>query len=95
MKHKHRGILNAVFAHPVSGNIDPRQAFALVEALGGEVAHGGHGQMVVKLGGHTHGFHDVRHALSKDDVSTLRKLLEQAGFTPESMEKEEEEAEAE
>ena len=89
MKHKQHGILNAIFAHPVSGNVDPRQAFALVEALGGEVTHGGHGQIVIKLGGHTHGFHDVRHALSKDDVVTLRKFLEQAGFTPESVEKEE------
>ena len=84
MKHRQHTILDAIFAHPVSANIDPRQAFALVEALGGEVSHGGHGHVIVKLRGHTHGFHDVRHALSKDDVVTLRKFLEQAGFAPET-----------
>jgi hypothetical protein len=87
MNHKQLGIFNAIFAHPVSANIDPRQAFALVEALGGEVTHGGHGQVVVKLAGHTHGFHDVRHSLSKDEVVTLRKFLEQAGFAQETAEK--------
>ncbi len=82
MNHHQHATLAAIFAHPVSANIDPRQAFALVEALGGEVSHGGHGHIIVKLGGHTHGFHDVHHALPKDDVVTLRKFLEQAGFTP-------------
>ena len=82
MNHKQRGLLHAIFAHPVSGNIDPRQAFSLVEALGGEVTHGGHGQIVIKLGGHTHGFHETRHDMSKDEVVELRKFLEQAGIDP-------------
>jgi hypothetical protein len=82
MNHHRHATLQAIFAHPVSANIDPRQAFALIETLGGEVSHGGHGHIIVKLGGHTHGFHDVHHALPKDDVVTLRKFLEQAGFTP-------------
>ncbi len=84
MKHKQHGIIEAIFAHPIGSNIDPRQAFALIEKLGGEVTHGGNGHVIVKLGGHTHGFHDVRHSLPKDDVATLRKFLEQAGFTPET-----------
>ena len=85
MNHHKRATLEAIFAHPVSANIDPRQAFALIEALGGETTHGGHGHVIAKLGGHTHGFHDVRHALSKEDVVTLRKFLETAGFTPETV----------
>jgi hypothetical protein len=82
MNHKHRGTLHALFAHPVSSNIDPRPVFAMIEALGGEIAHGGHGQIVVKLKGHTHGFHDTRHAFSKDEVAALRKFLEQADIDP-------------
>ncbi len=82
MNHKQRGTLHALFAHPVSANIDPRPVFSMVEALGGEVTHGGHGQIVVKLNGHTHGFHDTRHALSKDEVTALRKFLEAAGIDP-------------
>ena len=83
MNHKQRATLHALFAHPISNNLDPRQVFATIEALGGETTHGGHGQIVVKLNHHTHGFHDIGHALSKDDVAALRKFLEAAGFDPE------------
>jgi hypothetical protein len=82
MNHKQRGVLHALFAHPVSANIDPRPVFAAIESLGGEVTHGGHGQIVVKLNGHTHGFHDTRHSLSKEEVASLRKFLEAAGIDP-------------
>ena len=82
MNHKQRSTLHSLFAHPVSSNIDPRTAFATLEALGADVTHGGHGQMVVKLNGHTAGFHDSRHALSKQEVSALRKFLETAGVDP-------------
>lgn len=83
MNHKQRVTLHSLFAHPVSSNIDPRAVHGLIEALGGEVAHGGHGHLVIKLNGHTHGFHDTRHALSKDEVATVRKFLEGAGVDPE------------
>ena len=84
MSHKHRHVLQALFAHPVSSNIDPRQVFAMIEALGGELGHGGHGQMVVKLNGHTHGFHDTRHTFSKEEVAAVRKFLELAGIGPDT-----------
>ena len=82
MNHKQRNTLHALFAHPVSSNIDPRLAYSVVEALGGEVTHGGHGHIVMKLNGHTHGFHGSRHALSKQEVSALRKFLETTGVDP-------------
>ena len=83
MNHKHRAALHALFAHPVSANIDPRQVFSVIEEIGGEVTHGGHGQIVIRLNGHTHGFHDSRHALTKDEVVGLKKFLESAGVNPE------------
>ena len=82
MNHKHRATLHALFAHPISTNIDPKQVFSVIEELGGEVTHGGHGQIVVRLNQHTHGFHDTRHDLSKDEVAALRKFLETAGIDP-------------
>jgi hypothetical protein len=82
MNHKQRAILHAIFAHPVSGNLDPRLVHAMLEALGGELTQGGHGHIVVRLNGHTHGFHDPRHALAKDEVVALRKFLETAGIDP-------------
>jgi hypothetical protein len=83
MNHKQRATLHGIFAHPVSGNIDPRLAYAVLEALGAEVSHGGHGHVVVRLNGHTHGFQDARHALSKEQAMALRKFLEAAGVDPE------------
>lgn len=82
MNHRHRKVLHALFAHPVSSNIDPRHVTAVFEELGAEVAHGGHGQIKVTLKGHTHGFHDSHHSLSKEEVGQVRRFLEQAGIDP-------------
>ena len=82
MNHKHRNTLQALFAHPVSGNIDPRLVYAVIEALGGEVTHGGSSHVKVKLNGHTHGFHDTQHSLSKEEVVAMGKFLEAAGIDP-------------
>jgi hypothetical protein len=71
MNHKHRAILHALFAHPLSSNIDPKMVKATLEELGAEITHGGHG------------FHDSHHALPKDEVVALRKFLTEAGIDPE------------
>jgi hypothetical protein len=82
MNHKHRATLHALFAHPVSSNIDPRLVKATLEELGAEISHGGHGHLMVRLNGVSQGFHDSHHSLSKDEVSSLRKFLAEAGIDP-------------
>jgi hypothetical protein len=82
MNHRHRKVLHALFAHPVSANIDPKHVLAVLEELGAEVAAGGHGQIKVTLNGHTRGFPDARHALSPDEVAALRHFLVEAGVDP-------------
>lgn len=82
MNHKHLNTLHALFAHPLSSNIDPRLVHAMVEDLGGEVTQGSHGHIKIKLNGHTHGFHEARHSLAKEEVVELRKFLETAGIDP-------------
>lgn len=82
MNHPHRKVLHALFAHPVSSNIDPRSVHATLAELGAEVSHGGHGQVLVKLNGHSHGFHDSHHSLSPEEVAALRKFLAEAGVDP-------------
>jgi hypothetical protein len=82
MNHHRRKVLHALFAHPVSANIDPKHVASVFEDLGAEVAHGGHGQIKVTLNGRTHGFHDTRHSLSRDEVTEMRRFLEQAGVDP-------------
>jgi hypothetical protein len=83
MNHKHRITLHALFAHPVSNNIDTKAVKATLEELGADVSHGGHGQLIVKLNGFSHGFHDVQHSLPKEEVMGLRKFLTDAGVDPE------------
>ncbi len=68
MNHKHRTTLHALFAHPMSSNIDPKMVKAMLEE--------------VTLNGFTHGFHDIHHSLPKDEVATLRKFLTDAGVDP-------------
>lgn len=82
MNHQHRKVLHALFAHPVSANIDPKHVFAVFEAVGAEVTAGGSGQIKVALNGHTHGFHETRHSLSKEEVVEMRKFLTTAGVDP-------------
>ena len=82
MNHRHRKVLHALFAHPVSANIDPKQVHAALADIGAEVEHGGHGQILVRLNGQTLGFHDSRHSLSKEEVGALRKFLAEAGVDP-------------
>ncbi|MBK1661928.1 hypothetical protein [Paracraurococcus ruber] len=82
MNHRHRKVLHALFAHPVSANLDPKHVVAALEEIGADITRGGHGQIVVRLGGYMHGFHDDRHSLSKEEVGTLRKLLASAGVDP-------------
>jgi hypothetical protein len=82
MNHKHRAILHALFAHPISSNIDPKDVKAVLETLGAEITHGGHSHVVIKLNGHTHGFHETPHSLTKDEVAGVRKLLEDADIDP-------------
>ena len=38
MNHKHRNTLHALFAHPVSSNIDPKAVKSVLEALGVQAA---------------------------------------------------------
>jgi hypothetical protein len=82
MNHKQRAVLHAIFAHPIGSNIDPRPVHSVLETLGAEVTYGGHGHVLVRLNGHTHGFRSSSHALQRDDVMMLRKFLAMAGIDP-------------
>jgi hypothetical protein len=82
MNHKHRIALHALFAHPMSSNVDPKIVKSMLEELGAEITHSRHNHLLVTLNGVTHGFHDTHHSLSKDEVAALRKFLTEAGIEP-------------
>ena len=75
----HRYTLHALFAHPISNNIDPRLVKATLEELDADITHGGHGHLLVTLNGLTHGFHDGgrRHYEKRSGEAVQpRRLLE-------------------
>ena len=82
MNHKHRTTLHALFAHPMSSNIDPKIVKSMLDELGAEIIYTRHNHVLVTLNGFTHGFHDIHHSLPKDEVAALRKFLTDAGVDP-------------
>jgi len=82
VNHQHRKVPHALFAHPVSANIDPKQVFSVFEEVGADVTSGGRGQVKMTLNGHTHFFHETRHSLSREAAVEMRKFPVTAGLDP-------------
>ena len=83
MNHRHRKVLAALFAHPISANIDFKEVEGVLKELGAEIENKHGNRIGVKLNGHAHAFQHAQHSLSKDEVVQIKKFLEQAGVTPE------------
>jgi hypothetical protein len=82
MNHRHRKTLHALFAHPVSGNIDFKEVVHVLEALGAEIENKSGNRIGVTLAGHTAAFVHAHHDMSKDEVAHLRKFLVTCGVDP-------------
>ena len=82
MNHRHRKILHALFAHPVSANIDPKGVEAVLGELGAEIDNRHGARIGVKLNGHTAVFHKAQHSLHKQEVAQIRHFLEECGVDP-------------
>jgi hypothetical protein len=82
----HRTTLRKIFAHPLDHNIQWHEAVALLQHVGTATEH--EGALRVTLGGHSTTLHAPHSghgdALAADQVMDLRRLLEQAGITPET-----------
>lgn len=82
MNHRHRKILHALFAHPVSANISARAVEAMLGELGAEVQTGGHGRLHVRLDGHQLVLPHHGGELSPQEVQQLRRFLIDRGVDP-------------
>lgn len=82
MNHKHRKTLHALFAHPISANIDFREVVHALEALGAEVTNKSGNRIGVKLNGHSAAFTHVHHDLPKEEVVQIKKFLAACGVDP-------------
>lgn len=82
MNHRHRKVLHALFAHPVSANISFKDLMHVLEELGGEVDNKSGNRIGVKLNGHSASFSHAQHSLPKEEVAQIRKFLETCGVDP-------------
>jgi len=82
MNHHHRKILHALFAHPISANIDFNKVVHLLEDIGAEVDNKSGNRVGVKLNGHSAAFTHANHSLPKEEVVQVRKFLETCGIKP-------------
>ena len=82
MNHRHRKVLHALFAHPISANIDLNHVESVFRELGAEVATAHSGKLTVKLNGHSANFSASHASLPKEEVVQMRKFLEGCGVDP-------------
>lgn len=82
INHRHRKVLHAVFAHPVSGNIDFKDVEHLLAELGAEIDNRSGARIGVTLGGHTVVLHHAHKSLPLEEVQQVRKFLETSGVDP-------------
>lgn len=83
MNHRHRKVLHAIFAHPISSNIDLRAVEAVFRELGAEIEERTGSRIAVTLKGHTALFHHAQHSLPKEEVVQIRRFLIDCGVAPE------------
>jgi len=80
-----RRALEAVFRHPVPGNLAWSDALHLIERIGA-ARQEPNGRVLLTIGEHRHVLHQPRtKELAPEDVTQLRKFLESAGVTPDSV----------
>jgi HicA toxin of bacterial toxin-antitoxin, len=84
MKRKHQKTLEAIFAHPVSGNIQWRDIEALLAELGAEISEREGSRIAVVLFGEVRVFHRPHPSPNTDKgaVASIRKWLNDNEVNP-------------
>ncbi len=84
MKRKHQKTIEALFAHPVSGNIPWRDIETLFIELGAEITEREGSRVLVRLFGERRVYHRPHPAPTTDKgaVASIRDWLKSHGVTP-------------
>lgn len=82
MNHRHRKVLHALFAHPMSTNINFKDLMHVFEELGAEVDNKSGNRVGVKLNGHSAAFSHAQHSVPREEVAQIKKFLETCGIDP-------------
>ncbi len=87
LNHHHRVTVEGIFRHPVGHNIEWHDVLSLLEHVG-TVVEEENGRFTVTVGAETETFDQPRHHdVSVQQVLDVRRMLEGAGITPASFEK--------
>ena len=81
MNHHQRKVLHAIFAHPVSANLDLKDVTGVLAGLGAEIDAKTKSRIGVTLNGQTTFLHLTNHSLLKAEVMQIRKFLESCGIS--------------
>jgi hypothetical protein len=82
MNHKHRKVLQAIFAHPASNNLDFKEVIHALESLGAEVSNKAGNRIGISLNGRSVALTHAHHDLPKEEVMQVRKFLVSCGISP-------------
>lgn len=88
MSHKHKALLEKVFAHPIATNIDWKKLAAALEHYGAtiDVSNANRAHIVIKDQELTLGLPHHGHELAnKEEVTKLRHFLEAVELTPKQL----------
>jgi len=84
VNHHQRKVLHAIFAHPVSANLEMKDIMNVLNGLGAEIDAKSKSRLGVALNGRTTVLHLASHSLMKAEVMQIRKFLESCGITAEA-----------
>lgn len=84
MKRRHQRVLELIFVHPTSGNVQWKDIEGLFRELGAEISEREGSRVAVVLFSEVRVFHRPHPSPSTDKgaVSSIRKWLEQHGVMP-------------
>jgi hypothetical protein len=84
MSHHNHKILEAIFAHPISSNLDFKDVEHALAAVGVDIEEKSDNKVSLSKDGRSVMIHRPhQHTLPKDEVATIRSFLVDCGITPE------------
>lgn len=84
MSHHNKKILEAIFAHPISSNIDFKDMEKAISSVGVSIEEKAANKVSLSMDGRSVVIHRPhQHTLPKDEVAVIRAFLIDCGITPE------------
>ncbi len=84
MSHRNKKVLESIFAHPISSNIDFKDMSKALSSVGIEITEKAANKISLTMDERSIIIHRPhQHTMPKDEVATIRGFLVDCGITPE------------